>query len=353
MSRLTKKQRGIFERPKGGGCWWVSYCDEFGHRHREKVGLRSAALDVYHQRKTEVRLGKFRPEDVQRKKVALDQILDDYFDSCKARKVHDLDCIELKSSWWKSFFSGQSAKGIKPSDLESARTILAQGFKDATINKYFSVLKAAFFLALRNGKVEKNPVCQIRMLKLNNARTRFLNDEEEERLIAVLPAEYQPMTKLAINTGLRKMELFSLQWADLNFQQRVIMVRESKSGESRTVPMNSTVMDTFKSIVRRIDSPFVFPGNLPGTHRTDLPKSWEKFLETAGIKNFVWHDLRHTFGSRLAMKGVDIYTISKLMGHKTITMTQRYAHLSPGFLHEAVNVLDRSASGTKTGTGGF
>ncbi len=116
--------------------------------------------------------------------------------------------------------------------------------------------------------------------------------------------------------------------------------------------MNATVMDVFKSIVRRIDSPFVFPGNLPGTHRSDFPKSWEKFLETVGIKNFLWHDLRHTFGSRLAMKVVDIFTISKLMGHKTITMTQRYAHLSPGCLQEAVNVLDRSASGTKMGTGG-
>jgi len=90
----------------------------------------------------------------------------------------------------------------------------------------------------------------------------------------------------------------------------------------------------------------VFIGKKPGTHRTDVPKSWEEFLLKAGISDFTWHDLRHTFASRLVMSGVDLYTVSKLLGHADIKMTQRYSHLSPGHLADAVNRLSDFGTGT-------
>jgi integrase len=95
------------------------------------------------------------------------------------------------------------------------------------------------------------------------------------------------------------------------------------------------------------------PGKEPQSHRAHLPKNWEGFLIKASIENFRWHDLRHTFASRLVMAGVDLYTVSKLLGHHDIKMTQRYAHLSPDHLHQAVRVLDKSKrSDTRTDTQG-
>ena len=94
-------------------------------------------------------------------------------------------------------------------------------------------------------------------------------------------------------------------------------------------------------MVRRIDNPYVFPSKEPASHGADLPKSWEGFLVKASVEDFRWHDLRHTFASRLVTAGVDLYTVSKPLGHHDIKMTQRYAHLSPDHLHQAVRVFDK------------
>ena len=96
--------------------------------------------------------------------------------------------------------------------------------------------------------------------------------------------------------------------------------------------------------MRLINNPYVFAGKLPGKRQQDLPQSWEDYLDKAGIEDFHWHDLRHTFASRLVMAGIDLYTVMKLLGHSSLKMTQRYAHLSPDYLKSAVGVLDREES---------
>ena len=210
------------------------------------------------------------------------------------------------------------------------------------MNRYLAAFKAAFSYATLNGKAERNPVKDVKMEKENNARVRYLTQDEEARLMAVLPERYEPLVILAIHTGLRKTEQLSLEWRDIDFQQGQGKVRESKSGKGRVIPLSQTALELFRSLskVRMINNPFVFPGEFPGTRRTDLPKYWEDYLGEAGINDFHWHDLRHTFASRLVMAGVDLYTVSKLLGHADIKMTMRYAHLSPGHLKAAVGVLD-------------
>jgi integrase len=149
------------------------------------------------------------------------------------------------------------------------------GRSTGTVNRYLAALQAAFSLAVRNAKVEKNPLTQVKLKKENNCRVRWLTQEEEGRLLAVLPVECHAMVKVALHTRLRRTEQFGLLWADLNFQQRFITVRESKSGESRTVPMNDIVYRTLQRLPRMLNNPFVFPGTKPQTDRTDLPKGWE------------------------------------------------------------------------------
>jgi integrase len=355
----------VFERPAGSGVWWVLYYDESGQRHREKVGLKSAALSIYQQRKTEIRQGKFEPEGVKdknRRAIMVAEIISDKMTASKGvLKGYKADVPRFE--FWKQYFEGRPGRSVTASDIEKARIELAKskrtsnnnrapkgGRAIATVNRYLAVLKAAFSLAIRNGKAEKNPVKEIRFQKENNERVRYLTPDEESQLFAVLPAKYHALVLMALHTGLRRMELFRLQWDDINLQQRFLRVREAKSGEGRNVPLNDVALLTLQRLPRRIDNPFVFPGEKSGEHRTDVPKSWEEFLKQAGVLDFTWHDLRHTFASRLVMAGVDLYTVSKLLGHADIKMTQRYSHLSPGHLADAVNRLNDFATATKTAT---
>jgi integrase len=157
---------------------------------------------------------------------------------------------------------------------------------------------------------------------------------------------------VAIHTGLRKTEQLSLKWTDIDFKLGQITVRESKPGKSRVIPMNETVENPLNRLTRRIRNPYIFVGRKAGGRLTDLPNNWEELLLKAKIDDFRWHDLRHTFASRLVMAGVDVYTVCRLLGHQDIKMTMRYAHLAPGYMKAAVNILSkrRKRTGTRTGT---
>ena len=133
-----------------------------------------------------------------------------------------------------------------------------------------------------------------------------------------LPKIYHPLVLLALHTGMRKTEQLSLKWEDVDLKQRVITVRDSKAGRSRHIPMNQVVVDTLESLPRMTSNPYVFPGVIEGQRLKDLPKDWEDYMEKAGIVNFHWHDLRHTFASRLVMRGVDLYAIQELLRHQTL-----------------------------------
>jgi integrase len=159
------------------------------------------------------------------------------------------------------------------------------------------------------------------------------------------------MARLAILTGLRRGELFGLQWERVDFRSRTLTIPRSKHGKARSVPLGNEAEGILRRLPRRLGSPWVFlqPGEA-GEPYQDTPKAWNVAREKAGLGDFRWHDLRHTFGSRLAMAGVDILTIKELMGHKTLAMTLRYAHLSPSHVGRAVDVLSRHATDTATGT---
>jgi site-specific recombinase XerD len=144
-----------------------------------------------------------------------------------------------------------------------------------------------------------------------------------------------------------------------------IAVREGKNGRSRIISMNGQLRETLERIPRRVDriedtegnfisrpNPYVFASDRkPGQRLNDLPREWEGYVKQAGIENFHWHDLRHTFASRLVTNGVDLYTVSKLMGHQSLAMTQRYAHLAPDYLKSAVFALEKKGrTDTKTDT---
>ena len=167
-------------------------------------------------------------------------------------------------------------------------------------------------------------------------------------MIDVSEDYFRPILITAINTGMRRGEMLALKWNDINFHTDTIYIREAKSGEGRAIPMNSNVKNALVSIRKHPKSDFVFTTK-QGERRFDLRKPFAKALKKAGIeRHFRFHDLRHTFASHLAMKGVSINTIRELLGHKSMEMTMRYSHLSPDHNRRAVAVLEDRAATNST-----
>jgi integrase len=206
---------------------------------------------------------------------------------------------------------------------------------------------------IRDRVVERSGIPEIKLFKENNQRVRFLSDDEEQRLLAESPAVLRPLVTVAIHTGMRRGELLNLMWQDVDFVGRTIFVRISKSGEGRRIPMSPTAYSTL-SVAHQQDprerlrsgvvrsnggGRYVFAAPRGG-YLLNLNRAWYPALTCAGIEDLRFHDLRHTFASRLVMNGVDLYRVQILMGHKTPAMTLRHAHMSPEHLRAAVATLD-------------
>jgi integrase len=196
-----------------------------------------------------------------------------------------------------------------------------------------------FTKAIEWGLAIENPVRHFRTLHVEDGRCRCLNDGESERLLKAVKGTLRSLTQVALNTGMRRGELFHLKWKEVDFRNEIVRVVDSKNGESRELPMNETLRTTLKGIPRRLGSVYVFPGRT-GEHLKDVSKGFKKALKAAQIEDFRFHDLRHTFASRLIMAGADLATVRELLGHKNIKMTLRYAHLAPHHKRAAIQLLD-------------
>jgi integrase len=201
--------------------------------------------------------------------------------------------------------------------------------------------------AIEWGLIIDNPFRGVRNLSVPKRVERVLAPEEESRLVAacakVRSRFLKPLIILAIYTGLRRSELLGLEWARIDLAKKTIRIINAKStAGDRVIPMNVTVHSVLSEIAHTKNSEFVFPSNRnTGQRFLDLKKGFKKALRLANISDGLrWHDLRHTFASRLVERGVDIITVSKLMGHSKITMTARYAHSLDDAKIAAVSKLD-------------
>lgn len=246
----------------------------------------------------------------------------------------------------------------------------------STINRNILALRAALARAVEWGVLSAMPLGKIkRRSEDENAVVRYLSEDEEARLRAALAARdhsrratresanswrrergYEewpaygvytdhltPLVLLAVNTGVRRGELLQLRWRDVDLQRRLLTVRGegAKTGQTRHVPLNSESVDVMKAwrpVAFEPDS-YVFGGALASQPLVAIRKSWTNVLKAAKVKGFRFHDLRHTFASKLVMAGIDLNTVRELLGHKSIAMTLRYAHLAPEHKAAAVEAL--------------
>lgn len=210
----------------------------------------------------------------------------------------------------------------------------------ATVNRELACLKHMYTKAIVWDFVKTNPVKRVKSLKEPPGRLRYLKQAEFEALFETCADYIKPILITALNTGMRKGEILKLKWADVDLKNRKITVIETKNNESRIVPINNTLYQELLSLFEKAKSEFVFTDS-NGLPFGDIKKSFSAAVKRAGLENFRFHDLRHTFGSYLVMQGADLKTVQRIMGHKDIRMTLRYAHLSPRYVQEAVESLDK------------
>ncbi len=212
------------------------------------------------------------------------------------------------------------------------------GLKPPTIRRYLATLSSLFSFAERSGWLNQNPVAQFdkRSLPEASPRTRFLSRTEYRRLIAAAEPHLRPIIEIAAETGLRKDELLGLRWDQLDLDRREVRLVETKSKQPRVVPLSDRAVAIFVATAPIGTSPFVFTNPRTGQRYRNIRQSFQKACSRAGISDFRWHDLRHCFASWHVQSGTDLYRLSRILGHSTLQMTTRYAHLATEHLHEAV-----------------
>ena len=347
------KQRGIFEKRPGSGIWWICYFDQFGKKRREKAGTKSVAIKLYGKRKQQVLEGKKLPENFRKPFVKLSQLLDDALAYSKRNKrSYQTDVPRFASL--KEWFGSHPAEELTPKEIENtlARAADKEKWAPSTFNHYRSLMSLSYRLGILNRKVTSNPARSVTHRREDNNRVRCLTEDEERKLRKVVEAKWPlhlPELDLAINTGLRKGSQYSLTWDMVDFRGRMLNVPRTKNEEPIHVPLNDAAVAALRVVHNRGEC----RGRVFQSAKTGEPlengRHWfDNAVTEAQIKNFRWHDLRHTFASRLRMKGAPLEDIADLLGHKSLMMTRRYAHLGPNKLHAVVSLSGPSDTTTDT-----
>lgn len=342
-TKRRRLPRGVFERKPGE--YWIRYADQFRKIRREKIGPSiKQAVAAYQERKTEVREGKFFPDKIKQHPNLFSELASDftkYSRQYKRSHKHDVARIELLKASWRDC----SIAELTPGRIEKDLSELAEHeeWAPAAYNRYRALVSAIFSLAIRSGKAIADPVRGTKHRIENNARVRYLSADEETQLLDYTRKncpEREDEILVALHSGMRRSEQYptsccldgGLRWEHIDFRAAVITIPRSKHGERRHIPMNSILQETLARLKKTSTSQYVFPNG-------PADKWFPEACRAAKIEDFRWHDLRHTFASRLVMAGVDLRTVQELLGHKSIITTIRYAHLAPGHLAEAVERL--------------
>ncbi len=242
-------------------------------------------------------------------------------------------------------FGGMCLNQITPNQINAYKIQRRnEGASAKTINHELGFCKHAFNVGIREWEwVRDNPFSRVSMEKLPQSRIRYLTREEFERLYQACNNRLKPIVLLAVNSGIRLDNILSLTWKQVDLQKSVILLEHTKNGERLGLPINETLKQLLTELkrIRHISSEYVFHTST-GTRfdGSKIGKWFRQALKEAGITDFRFHDLRHTFASWLVQNGVDLYIVQRLLGHKTGEMTRRYAHLAPDNLRTGVIAVE-------------
>lgn len=281
----------------------------------------------------------------------MDKYLDEYSPQ-KRPKSHLRD--KSLASHLKGYFGELTLSEISPKDIYAYKVMRREEeAAPKTINNELILMGHAYNLAMKEWEwIGSNPVSRVSKEKVRNQVERWLTLKEEKKLLAASPGWLQQIIVFAVNTGLRQGEILDLRWPRVDLERKTLTILEQKNGCRDVLPLNDNAVAVLKSRskVRSLKTDHVFFGKAGEKFDArNLLRAFYAARKKVGLEDLRFHDLRHTFATRLVQAGIDIYTVQKLGRWKTIQMVMRYAHHYPESLRPGVKALDRMESDSHGG----
>ena len=326
--------------------WYYNFMIDGVRYHKAIKGCNNHkdALKAESIVKSELMRGKFELVD-NTENTTLKQAINLYLEYSKANKrSHKLDDNYCKV--FSEFFGNNTRlKDITPQKLEKFKMYLKQDKRNSTVNRYLEAMSKMFNVAISNKIARLNPIKEIKKLKQDNFKIRFLTKDEEAKLFEVLSSNkdylyFIPIVICALQTGMRKGEIINLKWSNIDFDNKFIELLQTKSGKARKIPISDKLMIELCKLKEQKLSEYVFTNPYTKTRYVSIHKGFGEVLKKANIKNFRFHDLRHTAATRMTEMGIDLAVVQEILGHSDVKTTMRYAHPVPERKLKAIEVLN-------------
>jgi integrase len=328
----------LFTR-KGSDLWYVDYVYR-GQRYRRSTGTSDRKLAELSLKDIEVKIERDNLGfgEQKRKGVLLSKFIEEYLRYSKAEKAQNTYLLDARTlAQFKDLFGDIKLSEISYKHGEDFKIHLLQRMKPVSVNVFLKHFKSAFETAVRWEYILENPLRKVKQCKVKNANLpQFFEKIEINFLLDTIPdGDFKRFVLFCLYTGCRRNEALNLSWDDIDMVRGQVIFKITKSGKNRTVPLNGVLRKMFSSIPWEGDKPFPFQASFV-THK------FKDYLRASGIKNqsLKLHSLRHTFTSYLLMEGIDVLTVSKLLGHSSIRVTELYAHLVPDHQRASIERLD-------------
>lgn len=338
---------GIFKYVgKNGAVYGIDFYSG-GKKHREIVGpLLGEARKKLEERRSMAQGGDYESA-TNRRRITFEQLLQKYADIQKGEPY-----FERTRKYYLNillgFFATRKLRQITPLDIEDFKkkrkdtpTQHRKERSGVSVNRELETLRHVFNKAVEWGMMDRNPFNRFSnpiFFEEDGGRVRFLEADEIQKLLSVSPPYLKNIIKAAILTGLRKGDLLSIKWSDIDLERGFLTYREQKKGDKfRIKELNDDMINLLMETLRRGDYVFCGPD---GERLKDIKRSFSTALRKAGIKDFHFHDLRHTSASHLLMRGASLKSVQEHLGHSSLAMTQRYSHLSRNFQRQEVQKLN-------------
>jgi integrase len=338
--------------------WWIEFSLQGQYIHQSVPGARTLAQAQRDE--SQIREAIYERRYDPGKKLFSEFVDETFLPWSRANKRSYRE-DEQRSVTLKDFFGGKHLRDIRPMMIEKfKRERLATPTKHdkenrprprtpASVNRDLACLSKILSMAFDNELIDSNPMRRVRLLKESPSRERFITAEEEKKLFGQLTGRrdhIRSVVTIALNTGMRRGEILGLQWEHVNFLALTIFIAKSKTGRTRTIPMNDIVFKELMMLKQDAGpKEFVFSNSRTGVNIDSIKTGWRNACEDAGLVNLRFHDTRHTFATRLRANGVHEWDIRDLLGHTSVRMTSVYTHQTPLNLCHAVTTLTNTKLG--------
>ena len=310
------------------------------------------------QTETSMRQGRHF-KTAEAKKHTVGELLDRYLREIEKKNQKRFIDVRPLLLWWKGEMGVYLLSDVSRALIIEQRDKLlsmkgrhVERLSNSTVNRYMTALGNVFTVAMNEWEwVHENPMKKISKLPEPRGRVRFLDDEERERLLQACKlstnSQLHTLVVLALSTGARHGELINLRWSEVDWRRQVITLHDTKNKERRLLPLAHYALQLMEAHnkVRNIASALVFPSPSNPQRPWDSSSAWEAALKRANIQDFRFHDLRHSCASYLAMNGASLAEIAEVLGHKTLQMVKRYAHLSEAHTAKVVQRMNERIFG--------